>query len=109
MYRSGFLADLRPTCRAFPSRLQRNSGIHAVFVLITVAGRRKIRTSFPVFDTPCTYKTIKANELLFSTHRFTEKKPCHRSNIHSMFSCFSWHIFSMFHSGHFSLNPNARA
>jgi hypothetical protein len=52
-HRSGLLALAHPTRRAFPSRLRRVSGIHAAFVPITVAGRRKILTSFPWADAKC--------------------------------------------------------
>jgi hypothetical protein len=47
---SGLLALVHPTGRAFPSYLGHDSGIHAAFVPITVAGRRKLLTSFPWAD-----------------------------------------------------------
>jgi len=46
-HRSDLLAHVHPTHRAFPSV---DSGIHAAFVTITVAGRRKTCTSFPEID-----------------------------------------------------------
>jgi hypothetical protein len=41
---AGFLALDHPTHRAFPAQA---SGIAAVFVTITVAGRRELHTPFP--------------------------------------------------------------
>ena len=50
VHRSGLLAHVHPTRRAFPSRLGHDSDNSAAFVPITVAGRRKTCSSFPRID-----------------------------------------------------------